>query len=148
MENIFVKTPFLAQIYVHGDSLQNELVAIGVPDAEYCVKWAIGKGLLPSSTPIPEPTSPGKAPSAVVVKLAALDELRIAVLADLKRIGVEERVRGFEFIKQVFLDAVPFSIEDGLLTPTFKLKRAQIAEKYRPNIDKMYASMPKTASKL
>ena len=148
LENVFVKSPFVAQIYVHGDSLQNELVAIIVPDAEFCVKWGVSKGLLPTDTPAPEPTSPGKLPCAALVKLSSSPELNAQILADITKFGVNEKLRGFEFVKAIFIDPNTFSIEEGLLTPTFKLKRNEVAIKYRPQIDAMYRelnSKPKLA---
>lgn len=150
LENIYVKSPFVAQLYVHGDSLQNELVAIVVPDAEFCVKWAIGKGLLPADTPVPDPTSPGKLPSASIVALSKKRELNAAIVADMKKFGIAEKVRGFEMVKSVYIDANTFSIEEGLMTPTFKIKRNEVVAKYRPMIDVMYTEIAKipTVSKL
>lgn len=40
LENIYVQCSLVAQIFVHGDSLQNYLVAIVVPDPEVLAKWA------------------------------------------------------------------------------------------------------------
>ncbi|KAI8903489.1 hypothetical protein EDD86DRAFT_242914 [Gorgonomyces haynaldii] len=141
LENVFVKSAFIAQVYVHGDSLQNELVGIVVPDAEVCVKWGISKGLLPQDTPAPEPTAPGKPPSKSIVALSKTKELNQLILDDMKKLGIAQKLRGFEFVKAIHLDAVPFSIEEGILTPTFKLKRNEVAQKYRPQIDAMYQEL-------
>lgn len=40
IENIYVKSPFIAQCFVYGDSLQSYLVGIIVPDQEYLLRWA------------------------------------------------------------------------------------------------------------
>ena len=39
LENIYVQAPLIAQIFVHGDSLQSYLVAIIVPDPEVLPKF-------------------------------------------------------------------------------------------------------------
>jgi long-chain acyl-CoA synthetase len=44
-----------------------------------------------------------------------------AVLASMDQVAKEAKLRGFEQAKAVFLTAEPFSIENGLLTPTFKV---------------------------
>ena len=40
IENVYQRAQYIAQIFVHGDSLQNELVAIVVPDVETVGAWA------------------------------------------------------------------------------------------------------------
>jgi long-chain acyl-CoA synthetase len=45
-----------------------------------------------------------------------------AVLASMDQVAKEAKLRGFEQAKAVFLTAEPFSIENGLLTPTFKVR--------------------------
>lgn len=47
-------------------------------------------------------------------------------------------MQGFEMIKSLYLDPDQFSIENGLMTPTFKLKRPPLQSKYQPQIDAMY----------
>jgi len=44
-------------------------------------------------------------------------------------------MQGFEMIKSLYLDP---DIENGLMTPTFKLKRPPLQSKYQPQIDAMY----------
>jgi long-chain acyl-CoA synthetase len=114
--------------------------------AEFGVKWAMGKGLLPSGTPIPEPTAPGKPPCADIIKLSLNAEYQLAMMEDLKKFGINAKVRGFEMIKGIFVEPLPFSVETGLLTPTFKLKRIEVLAKYRKRIDDMYSVIAKVPS--
>lgn len=118
--------------------------------AEFGVKWGISKGILPANTPTPEPTSPGKAPCSAIITLSSHPDYKSAILADIKKFGADAKVRGFEHIKAIHIDPVPFGIEDGLLTPTFKLKRVEVLKKYRAQIDGLYADISKlpTVSKL
>ncbi|KAL0464907.1 UNVERIFIED_CONTAM: Long chain acyl-CoA synthetase 4 [Sesamum latifolium] len=44
------------------------------------------------------------------------------ILGELTKIGKETKLRGFEFIKAVHLDPIPFDMERDLLTPTYKKK--------------------------
>ncbi|CAK4212432.1 unnamed protein product [Aphanomyces euteiches] len=43
IENIYIKSPFIAQIFLYGDSYQSCLVAIVVPDPEIVQDWAAKK---------------------------------------------------------------------------------------------------------
>ena len=54
---------------------------------------------------------------------------------ELTATGKSDRLKGFEMIKAVHLVATPFSIEDDLLTPTFKFKRPQLQKKFQKDID-------------
>lgn len=51
------------------------------------------------------------------------------------------QLKGFEFIKAVHLDPVPFDMERGLLTPTFKKKRPQLLEYYKVHPSSAFANM-------
>ncbi|KAI9222671.1 hypothetical protein BC828DRAFT_403836, partial [Blastocladiella britannica] len=128
IENHLVLCSLVAQVFVHGDSLQSELVAVVVPNEETFVPWAraqVGK------------------PATMDVKALCSDpEVREALLHELTVVGKEKKLRGFEFVKAVHLEHEPFSVENGLLTPSFKLKRSpQAIDKYRQQIDAMYAGL-------
>ena len=47
----------------------------------------------------------------------------------------------FEVPKRVHIEFEPFSVENDLLTPTFKLKRQQAQAKYQREIADMYAQL-------
>ncbi len=47
---------------------------------------------------------------------------------------------GYAKIRKVKLYLEPWTVEDGLITPTLKLKRAKIIERYKLDIETMYAS--------
>ena len=46
LENVYVQSPYITQIFVYGDSLQSVLVAIGVPEKSQIKKAAEEKGWL------------------------------------------------------------------------------------------------------
>ncbi len=91
------------QAFVYGDSFQAVLVGVMVPDEDYLRKnW------------------PGWTNLAAMASNA---ELKKALMADMERLGKECKLLGFEKVKDIFIPSEPFSMENGLLTPTFKLKR-------------------------
>jgi long-chain acyl-CoA synthetase len=60
--------------------------------------------------------------------------------------GVNQNMARFEKLKRVLLVADEFSIDNGALTPTLKLRRRVIEDRYRKQIDELYAQAEETAS--
>jgi Long-chain acyl-CoA synthetases (AMP-forming) len=49
-----------------------------------------------------------------------------------KTLSLVEKVKKFKLIEE------EFSIENGMLTPTLKLKRKKILDKYKDDLEKLY----------
>ena len=65
-----------------------------------------------------------------------LPEVHNAVLARMETLL--SRFPGFVFIKSVSLSLAPWTVENGLLTPTLKLKRAVIEKQMADEIESLY----------
>ena len=59
--------------------------------------------------------------------------------------AVNQNLARFEKLKRVMLVADDFTIENGAMTPTLKLKRRVIEDRYRKQIDDLYAQAETTA---
>lgn len=125
IENVYARSPFVLQSFVHGDSLRPQLVAVVVPDPEFLLPWARDRGL-------PQDMPSLCRESAVVA----------AVSKSMAEEGRAAQLRGFEHVHAVELVPEPFTVENGLLTPTFKLKRPQAREAFQALIDSMYSRLP------
>jgi long-chain acyl-CoA synthetase len=53
--------------------------------------------------------------------------------------GRSAGLKGFEIVKMVHLSPNPFSVENGLQTPSFKLKRSELKKKFTEEIKQMYS---------
>jgi hypothetical protein len=49
-------------------------------------------------------------------------------------------------VAAIYLTPEMFAVENGLLTPTFKLKRPQVKSKYQSAVDAMYAKLDNGAA--
>ncbi|KAH9755056.1 Long chain acyl-CoA synthetase 7 (peroxisomal) [Citrus sinensis] len=125
IENVYAKCKFVLQCFIYGDSFNSCLVAIVAVDPDVLKDWAASQG----------------------IKFEDLEQLcndlraRAAVLAEMNAVGEEGQLRGFEYAKAVTLMPEPFSVENGLLTPTFKIKRPQAKERFAKAISNMYAEL-------
>jgi long-chain acyl-CoA synthetase len=76
------------------------------------------------------------------IRFTSLDELRknerIRHLIEAEVAQKNRELASFEAIKKIMI--VPeFTIEDGSLTPTLKIKKNVVAERYRKEIEALYA---------
>ena len=72
--------------------------------------------------------------AAEAARVGKLDEKAIAarVSAQLKDFP------GYAQIRRVAIVEEPWTVDNGMLTPTLKLKRAQILERYKDRVDEIY----------
>ena len=121
LENIFVDSHFVEQIFVYGDSYQNYLVAIIVPNKNAIVDFLNSKKIECNKDNCHE--------------FYENKELKVEILKDLEKFGKKADLKGFEKIKKIYLSPEPFTVENDLCTPTLKIRR-HVAKKYFADIIK------------
>ncbi|KIO29189.1 hypothetical protein M407DRAFT_21758 [Tulasnella calospora MUT 4182] len=127
VENVYTACPVVSQIYVHGDSLQDHLIAVVVPDPGALSEAAGSCGLKI------EPSD------AQAIQKAITDpKVADAVLAMMTKTAKKAGLNGFETVKAIHLTLEPFTIENNLLTPTFKVRRRDAAALYKEVLDGLY----------
>jgi long-chain acyl-CoA synthetase len=129
IENICQKSTLVAQMLVHGYSTESYIVAIVIPDREAAIEWA--KDNMPGFTPDDK--------DAVHTMLTS-SELKKAIQTDVEAVATKFGLFRFERVAKIHLDAEPWTAANNLVTPTFKLKRPQLVQKYTAEIDAMYST--------
>lgn len=126
IENIFLASKYIDQFVLIGDR-RMFLTALIVPDFEALKEYADSHNIKYSNTE----------------DLAKDDEIYKLLEKDMdqfqKKLANFERVRKF-----VMLDR-PFSIESGEITPSMKVKRKFIEERYQDLIEQMYKSLERVS---
>ncbi|KAK2790193.1 hypothetical protein FQN52_005688 [Onygenales sp. PD_12] len=126
---------YIAQAFVHGDGIKTFLVAIFAVQPDTFATFA--------SRVLKKTIDPADLDA---IRAAAADEKVVkAVQHDIDRAGRTSKMAGFEKVKSVALLLEPFTLENGLLTPTLKLKRPQTVRMYRSLLDELYARGPAEA---
>ncbi len=70
-----------------------------------------------------------------------LIEFKKTITEEIEKICREHKLSGLEKPKDIFITSDSFSIENNLLTPTFKLKRNIGRDYFKSQIDTMYADL-------
>ncbi|XP_023571366.1 long-chain-fatty-acid--CoA ligase 5 isoform X2 [Octodon degus] len=123
IENIYARSAPVSQIFIYGESLQSSLVGVVVPDPDVLPSFAAKLGIQGSFE-----------------ELCQSNIVKEGILKDLQKVGKENGLKSFEQVKNIFVHPEAFSIENGLLTPTMKAKRGELAKHFRAQIDSLYES--------
>jgi len=122
LELVYGKSPLIAQIWVYGEGTKNFLIAVAVPNMRTLTEAAAARGI----TGTPE-------------ELCANLAVHKIVLDDLARLQKEVKLQSFEGIKGLFLRPKEFTVDEELLTPTFKLKRPYLRKFFVKQLEETYA---------
>ncbi|KAJ4711896.1 Long chain acyl-CoA synthetase [Melia azedarach] len=129
LENIFSLVSAIDSIWVYGNSFESFLVAVVNPNKDSLERWAADNGV-----------------DGDFNSLCENPKAKEYILGELTKIGKEKKLKGFELIKAVHLDPIPFDMERDLLTPTYKRKRPQLLKYYQNVIDNLYKGANKPSS--
>ncbi|KMT11922.1 hypothetical protein BVRB_5g098860 [Beta vulgaris subsp. vulgaris] len=121
LENIFGLCSAVDSIWIYGNSFQSFLVAVANPNQGALERWAQANEI-----------------DGDFKTLCENPKAKDYILGELTKIGKEKKLKGFELIRSIHLDPMPFDIERDLLTPTYKKKRPQMLKYYQSIIDDMY----------
>jgi len=119
IENRLKTNRYFGEVVMIGDERKYP-TALVVPSFEVLEAWATGRGLSTSGR-------------EDLVSRAAVKEHLMSLITELTA-----DLAQYEKIKKITVLPNEFTQETGELTPTMKVKRRVIAEKYRELIDKMY----------
>ncbi|GIL73086.1 hypothetical protein Vretimale_4702 [Volvox reticuliferus] len=129
VENVYKTCPMVEQVWVYGDSTQSCLVGVVVPAEKPLMSWAADNGVAGDY-------------AAVCGSPAAI----AAVLAAMTATGKAEKLNSLEQVKAVKLVPEQFTVENDLMTPSYKLKRAPLLKRYRTAVDDMYKQLTAEAA--
>jgi long-chain acyl-CoA synthetase len=119
IERILRTSPFIAQAVAYGDK-RKYLTALITLDPDGIARWAADHGL------------DGVAPA----QLAARPEVHELITREVEQCN--RQLASFETVKRFHILPRDFSIEDGEMTPTLKIKRKVVVQRYQKELDALY----------
>lgn len=130
LSEFYGQNSLAAQLLVHGDSLQDYLIGISVPEPMTFAPFAAkitGRPITPENT-------------AAMAEACKDPRVVSAYLGQYTNIARQNKLKGYEYIKGLYLTMDAFSVENGLLTPTFKVKRHEAVKQFKDQIEALYAA--------
>lgn len=119
LERLLCQDKYVAQAVVIGDH-RNFLSAVVVPDLPNLRRWAAKAGIAYRHD----------------ADLVSRPEALAKVMARIERIN--QQLASYERIRKIVLVAEEMTLESGLLTPSLKVKRKVVLERYREQIEALY----------
>lgn len=124
IESVYARCVAVEQVFVDGDSLERYLVAIVVPNEAHLRHWWAEEH---ADEPCPD-----------FAGLCNNGQARAHLLAEMRRVGKENGLNSIEQVQAIHLHSEPFSVANGLLTPTLKSKRPQLRTHFADVIAALY----------
>jgi long-chain acyl-CoA synthetase len=122
IENLISDSPYVEQVVVIGEK-RPFLIALIVPDFDKLKEFANTEGIVTST-------------SRELIENKSVQQIFEKLMRTVSRqLATHEKVRKFLLVD------TPFTIENGQMTPTMKLKRKEITTKYVAEIDKVYNAL-------
>ena len=118
VEGMLTLQPEIGQAMVVGDK-RPYIVGLIVPDAEWMLEWCHSQGK-----------------KFDCKQVADLPEFKAAIRAAVDRVNKELSV--VEKVRQIVLADEPFTIENEEMTPSMKIRRHKIRDRYGERLDALY----------
>ena len=124
VEQVIQQSPFVLDVFVHGDSIQSYPVAIVVPRMKTLKEWAKLNGI------------GGEDEEESLEMLCKNTKVQEHILTEIK--AMQWNAKGYERVKRVYLHPIPFEQGNNFVSPSLKLRRDVLKKFFRPQIDQLY----------
>ncbi|KAL5484661.1 hypothetical protein EMCRGX_G021198 [Ephydatia muelleri] len=129
VENIYIRCKFVAQVFIYGDSLKSCCIGVVAPNEEHLATWAKENGQNESFR-----------------ELCADHGVKEMILKEMIEFGKKNGLSSLEQVKGIVLFPEGFTVENELLTPTFKMKRPELKKRFMEDIVKLYTLLDQVSS--
>ncbi|OHT11194.1 Fatty acyl-CoA synthetase A [Tritrichomonas foetus] len=123
----FEGSPLIEHIFVYGDSTRPYLVGIVIPYKPEVARF-LGKDRITDEE---------------LEQACNSKELNERIMQDIGEIAKEKKLLGYQRINSICIKFDEWTIDNGILSPTFKPKRKVLSERYKKEIDALYSAQKK-----
>ncbi|KAH0795057.1 AMP-binding enzyme family protein [Histomonas meleagridis] len=124
---VFEEANLIHQIFVYGDSSRTCLVGVVIPEKKEVEKF-VGRQITNNSE---------------YEEICKSKELNAEIMKQMNECGKRHKLFGYQYVKAIHVDTKEWTVENDLLTPTFKLRRKKVGDMYKKQIDELYDEIDK-----
>jgi long-chain acyl-CoA synthetase len=125
LEDVYIRSQWVAQIFIDGHSTEETVVGIVIPDEEYV------RRNFKSATK-----------ERTFADLCKDEKLKETILSDLQQLGEKRKVKQYEIVNNIHLHPELFSQNNGLLTVTLKTRRGNARKQFQSIVESLYQTNP------
>jgi long-chain acyl-CoA synthetase len=118
LEDALRCSPYIANVMIYADGRPHS-VALVMPEASSIRNWAEDHGI------------------KLGHDLAAEEAVRQLIAAEIERLSTE--LQGFERPRAIAVLGQGFTVDNGLLTPTLRIRRREVVSRHRATLESLYA---------
>ena len=122
VEAIYMESPYIAQVFVHGDSLKSCVIGVIVPNQKEIREWAVRRGM----------------PSDSFTALCNHREVKRFIMDQIVMLSKDAQLAYYEEVKDIYLHPNLFSFQNGLLSKGGNLMRQKLVKYFKPQLEDMY----------
>ncbi|KAJ5069842.1 long-chain-fatty-acid--coa ligase 5 [Anaeramoeba ignava] len=126
LEGVYSNSQYVMQILVYGNSDQNYLVGVVVPEKTTVLEY------------FKDEKQENEDSEAFFKRISQSEKTKQLILKDMEKIGRESGRFGFEIIRNIYIETEPFSVENDMMTTTMKLRRKFIENHYKKELLSLY----------
>eukprot|EP00475_Leptophrys_vorax_P033953 TRINITY_DN5424_c0_g1_i1.p1 TRINITY_DN5424_c0_g1~~TRINITY_DN5424_c0_g1_i1.p1 ORF type:complete len:786 (-),score=238.13 TRINITY_DN5424_c0_g1_i1:2379-4736(-) len=142
VEAVYAKCTAVSQLWVYGNSFKPLLVGVAVPAADVIYRLANEKGLWKTQSKPGQPDFIGDYQKVFGENKALFEGL---ILDEFKKLEGElkgfEKVSKWHFETNIDSSLQAFTVENDCLTPTFKMRRNNLLQRYIEEVKQMYTDL-------
>ncbi|CAF4033654.1 unnamed protein product [Adineta steineri] len=131
LEDVYIRSQWIAQIFVDGISTEETVVAIVIPDEDYIRKH------FKSTTN-----------ATTLAEWCKDEKLKKIILSDLNQLAEKYNLKSYEKLSNIHLHSELFSQDNGLLTVTLKTRRSNARKHFESILQSLYKVSPNITSNI
>ena len=125
VEQIYMESPYITQVFVHGDSLKSCVIGVIVPNQAEIRDWAARRSI----------------PNDSFTALCNNREVKRFIMEQIMMLSKEAQLAYYEEVKDIYLHPNLFSIENGLLSKGGNLMRQKLVKYFKPQLEDIYKGL-------